>query len=60
MENRKQNKEAQTSAEPAEVERLQKELSREREMHLRALADFDNYRRRVEREREVEWLRGQR
>jgi hypothetical protein len=27
------------------------ELRQERDMHLRALADFDNYRRRVDRER---------
>src|SRR2546426_3230355 len=37
--------------EPSEVERLKEELRREHEMYLRALADFDNYRRRVERER---------
>ena len=35
-------------AEPAQ---LQEELRRERDMHHRALADFDNYRRRIERER---------
>ncbi len=35
-----------------EVEQLRNELSREREMRLRALADFQNYRKRVERERE--------
>jgi molecular chaperone GrpE len=34
-----------------ETNKLQDELRREREMHLRALADFDNYRKRVERER---------
>jgi molecular chaperone GrpE len=38
-------------SEPAETERLKEELHREHEMYLRALADFDNYRRRVERER---------
>jgi len=37
--------------EPSEVERLKEEVHREHEMYLRALADFDNYRRRVERER---------
>lgn len=37
--------------EKSEVEQLKEELSREHEMYLRALADFDNYRRRVERER---------
>jgi molecular chaperone GrpE len=34
-----------------EVMRLKEELRREHEMYLRALADFDNYRKRVERER---------
>jgi len=34
-----------------ELERLREELAREHERYLRALADFDNYRRRVERER---------
>ncbi len=36
----------------AEIERLKQALSREHAMHLRALADFDNYRKRVQRERE--------
>src|ERR1700728_3362022 len=36
--------------ETTELERLQEELRTEHEMYLRALADFDNYRRRVERE----------
>jgi molecular chaperone GrpE len=35
----------------AENERLTEELRREHEMYIRNLADFDNYRRRVERER---------
>ncbi|HEU4596515.1 MAG TPA: nucleotide exchange factor GrpE [Pyrinomonadaceae bacterium] len=34
-----------------EVERLREELSSERERSLRAVADFDNYRRRVRQER---------
>ena len=34
----------------AEIERLTQELSRERDLHLRARADFDNYRKRVQRE----------
>ena len=38
------------SAVQAEIERLKQELSRERDMHLRARADFDNYRKRVQRE----------
>ena len=36
----------------AEIERLKQALSREHALHLRALADFDNYRKRVQRERE--------
>ena len=35
-----------------EIERLQQELSRERALRLRALADFDNYRKRVQREQD--------
>lgn len=35
-----------------ENEQLREELRREHEMYVRNLADFDNYRRRVERERE--------
>jgi|WetSurMetagenome_2_1015567.scaffolds.fasta_scaffold487371_1 molecular chaperone GrpE len=38
-------------AEGAEYKQLKAELSREHELCLRTLADFDNYRRRVERER---------
>ncbi len=34
----------------AEIERLRSELSREHEMYLRALADFENYRRRADKE----------
>ena len=40
------------SAAQAEIERLKHELSREHDRHLRALADFDNYRKRVQRERD--------
>jgi molecular chaperone GrpE len=40
------------SAAQAEIERLTQELNRERDRHLRVLADFDNYRKRVQRERE--------
>ena len=40
------------SAAQAEIERLEQALSREHALHLRALADFDNYRKRVQRERE--------
>jgi molecular chaperone GrpE len=38
------------SAAPAEIERLTQELSRARDMHVRTRADFDNYRKRVQRE----------
>ena len=34
----------------AEVRNIRDELERERELRMRALADFDNYRKRVERE----------
>jgi molecular chaperone GrpE len=34
-----------------EVEQLREELASERELSLRTIADFDNYRRRVRRER---------
>jgi len=37
--------------ESPENERLKAELSREHDLYLRTLADFDNYRRRIERER---------
>ena len=47
-------------AEGIEHERLKAELSREHELHLRTLADFDNYRRRVERERTVSAHAGKR
>jgi molecular chaperone GrpE len=41
------------AAEPdSSREQLEADLRRERDLHLRALADFDNYRRRVERDRE--------
>ena len=36
----------------AEIERLQQALNHEHDMHLRTLADFDNYRKRVQRERD--------
>jgi molecular chaperone GrpE len=35
----------------AGLDQLKSDLQREHEMHLRTLADFDNYRRRVERDR---------
>jgi molecular chaperone GrpE len=39
-----------SSATQAEIKRLTQELSRARDMHLRERADFDNYRKRVQRE----------
>jgi molecular chaperone GrpE len=36
---------------PAEIRNIQEELERERQLRLRAMADFDNYRKRVERDR---------
>jgi molecular chaperone GrpE len=39
-----------SSAAQAEIERLTQELNREHNRHLRTLADFDNYRKRVQRE----------
>jgi molecular chaperone GrpE len=36
-----------------ENERVRSELRREHEMHIRALADFDNYRLRIDRERDA-------
>ena len=41
-----------TSDAEAEIERLKEELRREHEMYLRSLSDFDNFRRRFERERQ--------
>jgi molecular chaperone GrpE len=42
---------SQTERLKEEIERLNHELRREHEMYVRNLADFDNYRRRAERER---------
>jgi molecular chaperone GrpE len=49
-----------TGAEGPEVETLKEQLRREHEMYVRALADFDNYRRRVESERTAAAQRGKR
>ena len=54
------NTDESARAERAEVERLQDEINREHNLYLRALADFENYRRRVERERENAAKRGKR
>jgi len=48
------------SDEGPEVERLRDEVRREHDMYLRALADFDNYRRRMERDREAATHSGKR
>src|SRR5262249_41116155 len=44
----------------AEIKSLLDELGRERALRMRALADFDNYRKRVERERASAALSGKR
>jgi molecular chaperone GrpE len=44
----------------SEIERLKEELHGEHERYLRLLADFDNYRRRVERERSTAARSGKR
>ena len=41
------------SSEQAEIEGLRAELQQEHDRYLRARADFENYRRRVERDRDV-------
>ena len=51
MEATDQNKNAKAGDSPSEIERLKEDLRREHDMYLRALADYDNYRRRIERER---------
>jgi molecular chaperone GrpE len=51
MEATDQNKNAKVGDSPSEIERLKEDLRREHDMYLRALADYDNYRRRIERER---------
>jgi molecular chaperone GrpE len=51
MEATKKNNETMTGDGLSEIERLKEELRREHDMYLRALADYDNYRRRIERER---------
>jgi molecular chaperone GrpE len=40
-----------TADSPPDIEQLQEQWRNEHQMYLRALADFDNFRRRVERER---------
>jgi molecular chaperone GrpE len=49
-----------TGAEGTEIERLKQELRQEHDMYLRALADFENYRKRIESERTSAAQRGMR
>jgi molecular chaperone GrpE len=49
-----------TAAETPEIDQLKEQLRQEHEMYLRALADFENYRRRVESERASAAQRGKR
>jgi len=60
MEATEQNQTRTTVEPPAEIERLKEDLAREHDMYLRALADFDNYRKRVERERDAAARSGKR
>jgi molecular chaperone GrpE len=54
-----ENHENSTATEEAsELQQLREELQRQNEMYLRAMADFENYRRRVARDRESEVRRG--
>ncbi|MBO0721287.1 MAG: nucleotide exchange factor GrpE [Blastocatellia bacterium] len=43
-----------------ENEKLKDELRQEHEIYLRSIADFDNFRKRVERERAAESIKGRR
>jgi molecular chaperone GrpE len=60
MEATDQNKNPPASDGPAEIERLKEEARHEHDMYLRALADFENYRRRVERDRSTASRSGKR
>jgi molecular chaperone GrpE len=60
MEATKKNDKSTAGDEPSEVERLKEELRREHDLYLRALADYDNYRRRVERDRSAAARSGKR
>jgi len=50
---------AETDGAMAELARLQGELEALNDRHLRLAAEFDNYRKRVERERAEAWVRAQ-
>jgi molecular chaperone GrpE len=60
MEATDQEKNRATGEDSSEIERLKQELQREHELYLRALADYDNYRRRTERERSLAARSGKR
>lgn len=60
MEATDRNKNRPASEPSEEVERLKEELRHEHDMYLRALADFENYRRRVERDRSTAARSGKR
>jgi molecular chaperone GrpE len=49
-----------TETEQSELERLKQQVEDEHQLYLRALADFDNYRRRAERERSTAARNGKR
>ena len=55
-----QNDSTVTGTGSAEIERLKEQLRQEHEMYLRALADFENYRKRVDSERTSAAQRGKR
>jgi molecular chaperone GrpE len=56
----KENDQAPVSEGLSETERLREELRRERDLRFRALADFDNFRKRIEGERAAAAQRGKR
>jgi molecular chaperone GrpE len=60
MEATDQEKNRATGDDSSEIEQLKQELQREHELYLRALADYDNYRRRIERERSTAARSGKR
>ena len=50
METAKKHKQPNGDDEQSEVDQLKEELREKNDLYLRALADFDNYRKRVERD----------
>jgi molecular chaperone GrpE len=60
METTDQEKTRTAANNSTEIQQLKEELQREHEMYLRALADYDNYRRRTERERSTAARSGKR